>query len=132
MSFKVDTQEVYQALQALGSKYKRVENKAVNEATSYVEKTLQANTPRWHGKKYLDKKRGSYTLEHMNEHVVSSKAKDGYAEAGFDDDVAYRAHFVEFGTIKQKPQGFTQKTQKEVEEQVTEIIAENVKRGLGL
>ncbi|EPI2235535.1 HK97-gp10 family putative phage morphogenesis protein [Enterococcus hirae] len=41
-------------------------------------------------------------------------------------------HFIEFGTIKQRPKGFVQKTQKQIEKQVTQIIADEVKRRLGL
>ena len=127
MGYSVDSKEVYKALQGLGKKYKRVENKAVNEATEYVASALKANTPRYRGKK-----RGDYILKHAKDHVTYSKSRDGYAEAGYDSDVAWRIHFIEYGTIHQPPQGFVQRTEHEVENQVTEIVAKNIQKGLGL
>ncbi|MDT2526029.1 HK97-gp10 family putative phage morphogenesis protein, partial [Enterococcus raffinosus] len=53
-------------------------------------------------------------------------------DVGYDDEVAWRIHFVEFGSIKQPPQGIVQKTQRQIENQVTEIIANELKRRLGL
>lgn len=47
----------------------------------------------------------------MKDHVVYSKptVNKPVSEVGFDKQVAWRAHFVEFGTIKQPPQAFIQK-----------------------
>ena len=71
-------------------------------------------------------------LEHAKDHVVIGPVNQGTIEVGYDEDVAWRMHFIEFGTINQPPQGIVQKTQKQIENQVTEIIANELKRRLGL
>lgn len=132
MSYSVESKELFANLQKLGKKYTRAENKAVNESLDHVEKSLKENTPRWNGKKYEDYTRGSYTKEHMEDHTTQNRARGGYGEVGFDDNVGWRAHFVEFGTIKQRPQGFVQRTEKEVSREVKRIIERNLKGALGL
>lgn len=122
-----DVSEVIKALQKTTKTIDLKVNKAVNEATPVAKRVLIKNTPYWDGTKYLDKNRGSYTKEHMKDHVVYSKARQGQAEVGFDDVVAWRAHFTNFGTIKQRPQNFIEKTIKELENEVGQIILRNLK-----
>lgn len=117
-----DVSEVIKALQKTTKNIDLKVNKAVNEATPVAKRVLSKNTPYWDGTKYLDKSRGSYTKEHMRDHIVYSKARQGQAEVGFDDDVAWRIHFTNFGTIKQRPQNFIEKTIKELENEVSNII----------
>lgn len=131
MSVEIDSSEVFKALRELKTSVKRVENPALRKAASFTKTKLEQNTPRWDGKK-SNGKRGSYMQEHAKDHVVIGPVKDGNIEVGYDDDVSWRMHFIEFGTIKQKPQGIVQKTQKQIENQVTEIIANELKRRLGL
>lgn len=131
MSVEIDSSEVFKALRELKTSVKRVENPALRKAASFTKTKLEQNTPRWDGKK-SNGKRGSYMQEHAKNHVVTSSVKNGLIEVGYDKDVAWRVHFIEFGTIKQKPQGIVQKTQKQIENQVTEIIANELKRRLGL
>ena len=121
-----DVSEVIKALQKTSKNIDLKVNKAVNEATPVVKRVLSKNTPHWDGTKYTDNNRGSYTKEHIKDHVVYSKARQGQAEVGFDDDVAWRVHFVEFGTIKQDPQEFIQKTIKELEQEVSNIIQQTL------
>ncbi len=131
MSVSVDITPVQQAVKQLGDKFSRVENKAVNEAAGVVANRLEMNTPVWEGVKSAGSK-GDYMLEHAKDHIVQSKAKDGYAEVGFDKEVGWRIHFVEFGTINQRPNSFVEMTQEQVNDEVIEIIARNVKEALGL
>ncbi|ERK34229.1 head-tail joining protein [Enterococcus faecium CRL1879] len=131
MSVEIDSSEVFKALRELKTSVKRVENPALRKAASYAKTELEKNTPRWDGKK-SNGKRGSYMQEHAKNHVVTSSVKNGLIEVGYDKDVSWRMHFIEFGTIKQRPKGFVQKTQKQIEKQVTQIIADEVKRRLGL
>lgn len=126
----VDMTQIYTALNKLGNKMDRVVNKAVNEATPTAEKTLKKNTPYFDGKKYAQKNKASYSKEHMRDHIISSKASKGYADVGFDDSVSWRVHFVEFGTIKQKPDAFIAKTMKEIESEVSSIIQHTLQREL--
>jgi len=51
-------------------------------------------------------------------------------EVGFDKEVAWRAYFVEYGTIKQPPQSFMQQTIKDIEKQVATIIQNEMRRRL--
>lgn len=117
-----DVSEVIKVLQKTTKNIDLKVNKAINEATPVAKRVLSKNTPYWDGTKYTDKSRGSYTKEHMKDHIVYSKARQGQAEVGFDDDVAWRVHFVEFGSIKQRPQAFIQKTIKELEQEVSNVI----------
>ncbi|KEI55710.1 HK97-gp10 family putative phage morphogenesis protein [Enterococcus faecium] len=131
MSVEIDSSEVFKALRELKTSVKRVENPALRKAASYAKTELEKNTPRWDGKK-SNGKRGSYMQEHAKDHVVTGSVKNELVEVGYDKDVSWRMHFIEFGTIKQDPKGFVQKTQKQIEKQVTQIIADEVKRRLGL
>lgn len=131
MSITVDNSEVYKALKNLETNVKNVENPALRKAGEYAQDKLKTNTPFWNGKKSAGK-RGSYMKEHAKNHVVMSSVKDGLIEVGYDKEVAWRMHFIEFGTIKQRPQAMVQKTQKQIENEVTNIIASELKRRLGL
>lgn len=131
MSVEVDATEVYKALREVKANVQRVESPALRKAGEYAKTELEKNTPRWDEKKSKGK-RGDYMLEHASDHVVIGSVKDGNIDVGYDDDVSWRMHFIEFGTIKQDPKGFVQKTQKQIEKQVTQIIADEVKRRLGL
>lgn len=131
MSVEIDSSEVFKALRRLKTGVKRVETPALRKAAAYAKPKLEQNTPVWQGKKSKGK-RGDYMLEHASDHVVIGPVKDGNIDVGYDDDVAWRIHFIEFGTINQPPQGIVQKTQKQIENQVTEIIANELKRRLGL
>ena len=131
MSVEIDSSEVFKALRELKTSVKRVENPALRKAASYAQDKLKQNTPYWTGKK-SNSKRGAYMQEHAKDHIVTGSVKNGEIDVGYDDDVAWRMHFIEFGTIKQRPKGFVQKTQQQIENQVTEIITNELKRRLGL
>lgn len=111
-----------QGIAKIQKKLRKSEKQAIDEATDFIAKKLEENTPVFSGKKY-NGKRGEYMQEHAKDNIVKSTAKDGYAEVGFNDSVSWRVHFTEFGTIKQRPQGFVQKTEKQVEQEVIEIIS---------
>lgn len=129
MSVTIDSSSAVQALKRLGANYKKAEAKAINEASDFVKKELVKNTPRYTGLKNTGK-RGKYMLEHAEDHIVNSKAKNGKSEVGFDDDVAWRVHFIEFGTINQRPQAFVQRTQRDVQIQVIEIMTNVLRKEL--
>lgn len=107
----VDTSEVAKGLKKIQRSIRKAEKEALTEAANHVANQLEMNTPK--------SKEGT---DHAKDHVVQSSIKDGMAEVGYDKEVAWRIHFVEFGTIKQRPQGFVQKTQSQVEQEVVEII----------
>lgn len=123
----IDTKDAQIALKAAVQKgLEKAENNGIKKASEYVAQKLESNTPYWDGKKY-NGKRGSYMQKHAKNFVVYSKPKNGEAFVGYTDDVAWRMHFVEFGTEKQLPQGTLQKTQSEVEDEVIKIMEDAVK-----
>lgn len=131
MSVEIDSSEAFKALRQLKTIVKRAETPALRKAAGYAKPKLEQNTAYWDGKK-SNGKRGSYMQEHARDHVVIGPVKDGHIDVGYDDLVAWRVHFTEFGTIKQPPQGTVQKTQKQIEDQITRIIINEYKRRLGL
>lgn len=128
MSVTIDSSSAVKALKKIGENYKVAERKAVTKAAEFVAETLEKNTPVYDGKKSGTK--GSYMFKRAKDNVVRSKTKNGRAEVGYSDDVAWRMHFVEFGTINQRPQGFVQRTQNEVEKQVIKIMTNVIKKEL--
>lgn len=125
----VDTSEAQIALKKIQKQLNKAEKRAVEEARDLIASKLKDNTPVWDGKKY-NGSRGNYMQEHAKDHVTYSKVKDGSAEVGYDDDVAWRVHFLEFGTIKQLPQGFVQKTQIQIEQEVIELMEKVIREAL--
>lgn len=115
----VDFSSVYKALGKTEKELEKSMIKSVEAAGEYASKQLKTKTP-------ID-----YDTEtHMKDHVVYSKptAKKPISEVGFDKKVAWRAHFVEFGTIKQDPQPFIKTTMKDIESKVADIIQNEMMR----
>lgn len=121
MSVTVDSSSAIKALKKLGSNYKKAEKKAVSDASLFVQSKLESNTP-----VYKDSRNG----KHAKDEVVKSTTKDGYAEIGYSNEVSWRMHFIEFGTINQRPQGFVQRTQREIEKEVVKIMTNAIKKEL--
>lgn len=117
----VDFSSVYKALGKTEKQFEKAAVKAVEVAGEYASKQLKTKTP-------IDYD----TKTHMKDHIVYSKptVNKPVSEVGFDKQVAWRAHFVEFGTIKQPPQAFIQKTLKDIESKVADIIQSEIMRRL--
>lgn len=132
----VDFSQAYKALQKAGKNADAITAKALNEAGDYARRMLVVKTPYFKGKLYKNTKKANntryrtYDKMHAKHHVVASKATRGkhQVEIGYDVDVAWKIHFAEFGTIKQKPQGFIQRTMKDVEAKVASIIEDAMRR----
>lgn len=109
----VDFSQAYKAIGKTKKQFEKATVKAVEVAGEYASKQLKTRTP-------IDYN----TKTHMKDHIVYSKptVNKPVSEVGFDKEVAWRAHFVEFGTIKQPPQAFIQKTMSDIENQVATII----------
>lgn len=120
----VDFSELYKQVGKTQKQLEKNQKDAITYAGEYAARYLKVKTPR-------DKDGGN--REHMRNHVVFSKPTQAkpYSEVGFDKEVAWRVHFVEFGTIKQKPQGFIERTIKDIEKDVANIIQKYMMRGLG-
>ncbi|CAD7767756.1 Connector protein, Neck Ne1 [Enterococcus phage dArtagnan] len=117
----VDFSSVYKALGKTEKELEKAAVKAVEVAGEYASKQLKTKTP-------VDYD----TKTHMKDHVVYSKptVNKPVSEVGFDKQVAWRAHFVEFGTIKQDPQPFIETTMKDIEKKVADIIQSEMMRRL--
>lgn len=115
----VDFSSVYKTLGKTEKELEKSMIKSVEAAGEYASKQLKTKTP-------IDYD----TKTHMKDHVVYSKptAKNPISEVGFDKEVSWRVHFVEFGTIKQPPQGFIQKALKDIEGKVADIIQNEMMR----
>lgn len=117
----VDFSSVYKALGKTEKELEKSMLKSVEVAGEYASKQLKTKTP-------IDYD----TKTHMRDHVVYSKptVNKPVSEVGFDKQVAWRAHFVEFGTIKQDPQPFIETTMKDIEKKVADIIQSEMMRRL--
>lgn len=124
MSIKIDTSSIDRALKNMGSQEKKVRNKALKKAGNELASRLRDNTP-------IDPRDSN--KKHMKDDIVVSDV-DQYGEVtiGFGKETYWRAHFVELGTIKQRPQHFIENTEQEMRDKVMEIIREELARGLGL
>lgn len=124
MSIKIDTSSIDRALKNMGSQEKKVRNKALKKAGNKLASRLRDNTP-------IDPRDNN--KKHMKDDIVVSGV-DQYGEVtiGFGKETYWRAHFVELGTIKQRPQHFIENTEQEMRDKVMEIIREELVRGLGL
>lgn len=117
----VDFSSVYKALGKTEKELEKSMLKSVEVAGEYASKQLKTKTP-------IDYD----TKTHMKDHVVYSKptATKPISEVGFDKEVSWRVHFVEFGTIKQDPQPFIETTMKDIEKKVADIIQSEMMRRL--
>lgn len=115
----VDFSSVYKALGKTEKELEKSMIKSVEVAGEYASKQLKTKTP-------IDYD----TKTHMRDHIVYSKptVNKPVSEVGFDKQVAWRASFVEFGTIKQPPQAFIQKTMRDIENKVADIIQNEMMR----
>lgn len=117
----VDFSSVYKALGKTEKELEKSMIKSVEVAGEYASKQLKTKTP-------IDYD----TKTHMRDHIVYSKptVNKPVSEVGFDKQVAWRASFVEFGTIKQDPQPFIKTTMKDIESKVADIIQSEMQRRL--
>lgn len=117
----VDFSSAYKAIGKTEKELEKAAVKAVEVAGEYASKQLKTKTP-------IDYD----TKTHMRDHIVYSNptVNKPVSEVGFDKQVAWRAHFVEFGTIKQDPQPFIETTMKDIENKVADIIQSEMMRRL--
>lgn len=117
----VDFSQAYKAIGKTKKQFEKAELEALTKAGEFAAKELKKNTP-------VDYD----TKTHMKDHIVYSKPTKSkpVSEVGFDKEVAWRAHFVEYGTIKQPPQPFMKQTMKDIENQVATIIQNEMRRRL--
>lgn len=116
-----DYSEVFNQIKALKKNLEKAVADSINEGAAFAAKEVEKRTP-------VDDSRKGDRI-HAKDHVIYSKAtkNNPTAEVGFDKEVAWRMHFVEFGTIKQKPQPFVQRTIEDIQNDIQTIIANKLK-----
>lgn len=118
-----DTQK---ALNKMARKSTRAGKTALTEGGKLLAKGLEKNTPMAGDSKHKT---------HMNENVVYSKPKeDGElsVSVGYGKETASRIHFSNFGTIKQPPQHYMERTENEYAQEVLHVIGQIYAREMGL
>ena len=127
----VDFSDVYKVLGKLGDDVEKVADTIMSDLAPDVAKEFEKKVPYWTGAKNGGS-RGAYMKEHARDHVVYTKAKEGQVEIGFDDNVSWRVHFIEFGTINQPPQHIIEKSLDALAEEVRVRVERELIRRLGL
>lgn len=67
--------------------------------------------------------------------VISGVDTFGQIKVGYSKETEWRAKFVEFGTMggsRIAPQGFIQRTEEESRSEAMSVMANEIKKGLGL
>lgn len=105
-------------------KERTVRNRALKTAAKAVAEKLKENTP-------IDPNDNNET--HMkNDIAISGVNQYGEIKVGYGKETYWRAHFVELGTIKQRPQHFIERTEEEARDEFLKIVQEELRKGLGL
>lgn len=140
MSFSIDD-NITSELQKLGNKAKRISNKAVRESAPIFAEELKAQTPyenvsdrSWKAQRQMDKKTGKKTtFKHMKDDIqVSGIDQYGHVNVGFGEDTYWRVHFIELGTVNQKPNPFIERTVEETKDDYLNKMSSIIRSELGL
>ena len=96
-----------------------VEKKALEEAGEHLRKEIQNSVP---------VKTGALKAAIVKDNVMNGKIFIGPSQQG----PAFRAHFVEFGTSKMTAKPFMRPTFEREKGRIESILAQEIRRGLGL
>lgn len=131
VSFK---NHINQDLRRLARQQKSVYDVALLKAAEVLAEELEANTPKQTARDGQIDRSTRAGHAHLQNNVVFSL--DEYEEAkvliGYTEDVAWRAHFPELGTIKQKPQGFMERTTNSSMNKAVKVLERELRKGLGM
>lgn len=121
-------------LMRLARRQKSVYDAALMKAAKVLADELEANTPKQSERGGQIDRRTRASHAHMQNNVVFSLDEHEEAKVliGYTEDVAWRAHFPEFGTIKQQPQGFMERTTNASMQRAVNVLENELRRGLGL
>jgi len=118
-------QEIQKRLSQLGTKRNRTENKAIRAGGNILAETMSNEVPV-----------SDVNHEHIRDNIAVSGVKRSTGipnvEVGPNKEVAWRAHFLEFGTIKMMPNPFISRSASVSKNDVNEAIRQELKKGLGL
>lgn len=96
-----------------------VESKALEEAGEYLRSKIQDMTP---------VRKGLLKASITKSEVINGKIQIGPSQQG----PAFRAHFIEFGTSKMRAQPFMRPAFEMAKPTIEKIMAEEIRKGLGL
>lgn len=114
--------ELIKAVEALGQKGSRIENKALREAGTYLAEEMKKEAP----------VRTGELRDSIGCSNVKTKQGQKYIEVGPDQTTNWRAKFIEFGTVKMRANPFMSRAYEKNKNKVQEIIRQKLKEGLGL
>lgn len=118
-------QEMAAKIERLNYGVQRDARKALRDGAEVYEKALKANTPIYNGPD-ADNVHLADDTTHTG---VSISTGDLTVEVGYGAKTGYYAHFPNFGTSKQDPQHFIEKTNEEAKQAVLEAFLKNLKVG---
>lgn len=117
--------ELQRRLTDMGSQAKRIENKAIRAGSAILLEQMQKEVP-------LSTEDHIHIRDDLK--VGSISRKEGYpvATVGPTKETAWRAKFLEYGTVKMPPNPFISRAAEESRRSVAEVMKAEVRRGLGI
>lgn len=118
----------------LARRKQNVLNKALLKAGEVLAEELEINTPKQTARDGQINRTTRAGHAHLQNNVVFSldEHEEGKVLIGYTKDVAWRAHFPELGTIKQKPQGFMERTTNSSMNKAVKVLERELRKGLGM
>lgn len=123
---------VTQSISQIISDLPKVENKAMREGAKFFAEKLEQNTPVGPEPRPPDKygPNTPYSSTRLKDDVKWQKGGEGRYIVGYGKDTAWRAVFVNNGTVHIAPQFFFEKTVDQYSKDVNRIVAEVVRKEL--
>lgn len=138
----INTVSIDRELRRLAGQSRRVLKRSVDAGAKKVAEELSKNAPfsdrkrdgKWRAQRQVDRANGvSGNYPHLRNDVVMGNVDTfGRVQIGFGEKTYWRAHFVESGTINQRPQNFMKRTMNETRNDFVNIVEREIQRGLGL
>ncbi|MFD2869833.1 HK97-gp10 family putative phage morphogenesis protein [Kurthia populi] len=138
----INTDSVDRELRRLAGQSRKVLKRSVDKGAQVVATKLRQNTPfydgkrdgKWRAQRQIDRQNGNVgNYPHLKDDIVVGNVDQfGRVQIGFGQKTYWRAHFVESGTINQRPQNFMERTTHETRSEFIVIVEDEIKRGFGL
>jgi len=117
--------ELQKRLNELGKKGKKVENRAIQAGAKILADTIRKEVP-------------VSNIDHLHIRddiqVSRTKRKNGiaFADVGPGKETAWRAKFLEFGTVKMPPNPFMSRAEKKSQNEVLAAIKQEIRKELDI
>ena len=117
--------ELQKKIEALGKQGKRIENRAIRAGAEIVAERMRQEVPV-----------SNIDHVHIRDDIkISGVRRSGgipHISVGPGEETAWRAHFLEFGTVKMTPRPFISKAGELSRDKALEAIKQELRKGLGL